>query len=121
MTVKSCEKLEKSRVALTIETSAEEFEAAVNKAYLKMRGKINVPGLPCGQSPPQDHREDVRRGGVLRGSCQYYPARCLRGRCEGAGAGRGGLSRGGAGVLHQGRRGVQVYRGRVPRGEAGPV
>ena len=27
MTVKSCEKLEKSRVALTIETSAEEFEA----------------------------------------------------------------------------------------------
>ena len=33
MTVKSCEKLEKSRVALTIETSAEEFEAAVNKAY----------------------------------------------------------------------------------------
>ena len=43
MTVKSCEKLEKSRVALTIETSAEEFEAAVNKAYLKMRGKINVP------------------------------------------------------------------------------
>ena len=35
MTVKSCEKLEKSRVALTIETSAEEFEAAVNKAYLE--------------------------------------------------------------------------------------
>ena len=33
MTVKSCEKLEKSRVALTIETSAEEFEAAVNKTY----------------------------------------------------------------------------------------
>lgn len=48
MTVKSCEKLEKSRVALTIETSAEEFEAAVNKAYLKMRGKINVPRLPRG-------------------------------------------------------------------------
>ena len=29
MTVKSCEKLEKSRVALTIETSAEEFELSL--------------------------------------------------------------------------------------------
>ena len=51
MTVKSCEKLEKSRVALTIETSAKEFEAAVNKAYLKMRGKINVPGFRVGKAP----------------------------------------------------------------------
>ena len=51
MTVKSCEKLEKSRVALTIETSAEEFEAAVNKAYLKMCGKINVPGFRVGKAP----------------------------------------------------------------------
>ena len=51
MTVNSCEKLEKSRVALTIETSAEEFEAAVNKAYLKMRGKINVPGFRVGKAP----------------------------------------------------------------------
>ena len=51
MTVKSCEKLEKSRVALTIETSAEEFEAAVNKAYLKMHGKINVPGFRVGKAP----------------------------------------------------------------------
>jgi len=51
MTVKSCEKLEKSRVALIIETSAEEFEAAVNKAYLKMRGKINVPGFRVGKAP----------------------------------------------------------------------
>ena len=51
MTVKSCEKLEKSRVALTIEASAEEFEAAVKKAYLKMRGKINVPGFRVGKAP----------------------------------------------------------------------
>ncbi len=51
MTVKSCEKLEKSRVALTIEVGAEEFEAAVNKAYLKMRGKINVPGFRVGKAP----------------------------------------------------------------------
>ena len=35
MSVKSCEKLEKSKVVLTIEVGAEEFEAAINKAYLK--------------------------------------------------------------------------------------
>jgi len=32
MTVKSCEKLEKNEVALTVEVGAEEFEAAVEKA-----------------------------------------------------------------------------------------
>ena len=51
MTVKSCEKLEKSKVALTIEVGAEEFEAAVNKAYLKMRGKMNIPGFRPGHAP----------------------------------------------------------------------
>ena len=51
MTVKSCEKLEKSRVALTIEVGAEEFETAVNKAYLKMRGKMNIPGFRPGKAP----------------------------------------------------------------------
>jgi len=51
MNVKTCEKLEKSKVALTIEIGAEEFEAAVNKAYLKMRGKINVPGFRAGKAP----------------------------------------------------------------------
>ena len=51
MTVKSCEKLEKSRVALTIEVGAEEFEAAVNKAYLKMRGQMNIPGFRPGKAP----------------------------------------------------------------------
>ena len=43
MSVKSCENLEKSQVKLTIEVGAEEFEKAVNKAYLQMRGKMNVP------------------------------------------------------------------------------
>ena len=49
MTVKSCEKLEKSQVALTIEVGAAEFEAAVGKAYQKMRRKINVPGFRPGK------------------------------------------------------------------------
>ena len=51
MSVKSCEKLEKSKVVLTIQVSAEEFEAAINKAYLKMRGKINVAGFRPGKAP----------------------------------------------------------------------
>ena len=51
MTVKSCEKIEKSQVALTIEVSAAEFEAAIEKAYLKMRKKINVQGFRPGKAP----------------------------------------------------------------------
>lgn len=51
MTVKNVEKLEKSRVALEIEVGAEEFEAAVAKAYAKLRNKINVPGFRPGKAP----------------------------------------------------------------------
>lgn len=51
MTVKNVEKLEKSRVAVNVEVGAEEFEAAVAKAYLKSRSKINVPGFRPGKAP----------------------------------------------------------------------
>ncbi len=51
MSVKSCEKIENSKVVLTIEVGPEEFEAAVNKAYYKMRGRINVPGFRTGKAP----------------------------------------------------------------------
>ena len=51
MTVKNCEKLEKSQVALTVEVGAAEFEAAIEKAYQKMRKKINVPGFRPGKAP----------------------------------------------------------------------
>ena len=51
MNVKNVEKLEKSRVALTIESSAEEFEAAVEQAYRKARGKIAIPGFRKGKAP----------------------------------------------------------------------
>ena len=51
MNVKSVEKLEKSQVAVTVEVTAEEFEAAVQKAYLKMRNKISVPGFRTGKAP----------------------------------------------------------------------
>ena len=51
MSVKSCEKLENSKVALTVAVSAEDFEAAVVKAYQKMRKDIRIPGFRPGKAP----------------------------------------------------------------------
>lgn len=45
------EKLEKNMVKLTIEATAEEFESAIEKAYLKNKGKINVQGFRKGKAP----------------------------------------------------------------------
>ena len=50
MSVKSCERLDKSKVALTIEADAAAFEAAINKAYLQQRSKISVPGFRPGKA-----------------------------------------------------------------------
>ena len=45
------EKLEKSMAKLTIEVSAEDFDKAINKVYLKQRARINVPGFRKGKAP----------------------------------------------------------------------
>jgi trigger factor len=45
------EKLEKNMVKLTIEATAEEFEAAIQKAYLKNRGKMTIQGFRKGKAP----------------------------------------------------------------------
>lgn len=45
------EKLEKNMVKLTIEAAAEEFEAAIQKAYQKNKGKMNVQGFRKGKAP----------------------------------------------------------------------
>lgn len=45
------EKLEGSLAKLTIECSAEEFEAAMNKAYLKNKNQIQIPGFRKGKAP----------------------------------------------------------------------
>ena len=47
----SVEKLEHNLVKLTIEIPAEEVAAAEEKAYLKNRSKINVPGFRKGKAP----------------------------------------------------------------------
>lgn len=45
------EKLEKNMAKLTIEASADELEGAIQKAYLKNRGKVNVQGFRKGKAP----------------------------------------------------------------------
>lgn len=47
------EKLEKNMAKLTIEVSPEDFEAAVQAAYLKQRKSISVPGFRKGKVPRQ--------------------------------------------------------------------
>ena len=47
------EKMEKNMAKLTIEVSAEEFEAAVQKSYLKNRAKMSIPGFRKGKAPRQ--------------------------------------------------------------------
>ena len=51
MKVTSVEKKEKSTVELTVQVEAEAFEAAVQKVYLKNRGRITVPGFRKGKAP----------------------------------------------------------------------
>lgn len=47
------EKLEKNMAKLTIETSVEEFEKAIEKAYQKQKSKISIPGFRKGKVPRQ--------------------------------------------------------------------
>ncbi len=45
------EKISGNRVKLVFTVPAEQFEDAMNKAYLQNRGKINVPGFRKGKAP----------------------------------------------------------------------
>ena len=47
------EKIEHNMAKLTIEVAAEEVEKALQAAYLKQRGKINIPGFRKGKVPRQ--------------------------------------------------------------------
>mgnify|MGYP000199409737 FL=1 len=56
MKVTNVEKKEKSTVELTIQVEAQEFEDAVQKAYLKNRAHISVPGFRKGKAPARSLR-----------------------------------------------------------------
>ncbi len=47
----SMEKISSNKVKLRLELEAQAFEEAVQKAYLKMRGRITVPGFRKGKAP----------------------------------------------------------------------
>ena len=51
MKVKSFEKPEKQAAELTVSISPEEFENALNEAYKKNKGQINVSGVRKGHAP----------------------------------------------------------------------
>lgn len=50
MNLKSTNKVETNKVELEIEINADEFDAAVEKAYQKQKKKINVPGFRPGKA-----------------------------------------------------------------------
>ena len=45
------EKISSNKVKLTFVVPAEDFDKALNQAYLKDRSKINVPGFRKGKAP----------------------------------------------------------------------
>ena len=54
------ENLEKSMAKLTIEVSAEQFEAAMQKAYIKNKGRIQLPGFRKGKAFVKGHDGRMR-------------------------------------------------------------
>ncbi len=51
MNVKNVEKKENNTAELSVEISAQEFDAAVNKVYAKVKGQIALPGFRKGKAP----------------------------------------------------------------------
>ena len=51
MIVKDIEKKENNEVSFKVEIDSNEFEAALQKAYLKNRGQMSVPGFRKGKAP----------------------------------------------------------------------
>ena len=45
------EKISSNKVKLTFDIDAATFDEAMNKAYIKMRGRVNVPGFRKGKAP----------------------------------------------------------------------
>ena len=67
MNLKNVEKKENNSASFQVETDKAEFESAVNKAYLKAKSDIYIPGFRKGQGAPRCCRGYVRRGRVLSG------------------------------------------------------
>ena len=51
MSLKSTNNVETNKYELEIEVSAEQFEEAIQKAYMREKGKINISGFRKGKAP----------------------------------------------------------------------
>jgi len=78
MNVKSCvENKEKFSVELIIEVGAEEFEAALERAYKKNRGSISVPGFRKGKAPRKVIEGMYGAGAFYQDAIEdIYPTAC---------------------------------------------
>lgn len=65
------EKLETNVVELEFEIDKDAFESAMQRSYIKNIKHFNIPGLPEGQSAPEDRGEDVRQRDFLRRCDQF--------------------------------------------------
>lgn len=63
---------EKNMVKLVIESTAEEFEAGLNKAYNKDKNKISIPGFRKGKSHHGKTKTDVWCRSILRRCSKRY-------------------------------------------------
>ena len=121
MKVTNVEKKENSTVELTIQVEADEFEAAVQKAYLKNRTRITVPGFRKGKAP-RKIIEGMYGSGVFYEDAinDVYP-----GAYEAAVKEQGLEDMGHPvmDIVEVSKEGPDLYRPglRPPRGQAGPV
>ena len=47
----TAEKVEKNKVRIEIQVDAQDFEKAMNKSYMKNKGKFQIPGFRKGKAP----------------------------------------------------------------------
>ena len=45
------EKISSNKVKLSFDVESTKFDAAMNKAYIKVRGQVNIPGFRKGKAP----------------------------------------------------------------------
>ena len=89
MNIKSNEKKENSTIELVIEVTAEEFEAALNKAYNKRKKSIAVPGFRKGKAPrkishcfPAGHHVTVPAENLHNQPDAFSTVLCASPQCE---------------------------------------
>ena len=51
LNIKNCERKENNEAEIVVEVNAQEFEAALDKAFIKNRNKMAVPGFRKGKAP----------------------------------------------------------------------